>query len=102
MTLDWEWFLSYYNKSISDQEKDNLATSKLKASLLHRTLLKSKKDESGMVAYTCNPSYSGGKDQKVLKFEGSLCKKVCETQSQPIKAGHSGVCLSSQVCGKHK
>jgi hypothetical protein len=34
--------------------------------------------------------------------QGQPRQKVSETPSQPIKAGQSGACLTSQLCGKHK
>jgi hypothetical protein len=46
----------------------------------------------GVVAYTHNLSYSGGRDQE----DWSLRQKVHKTSSQPM-AGHSCVHLSSQA-----
>jgi hypothetical protein len=47
------------------------------------------------VAHTCNPSYSGGRDQKDA-VRGQCRQKVCETPSQSM-LGQGAVCLSSQL-----
>jgi hypothetical protein len=41
-----------------------------------------------MVAYTCNLTYLGGRDQEDWRFEGSLGKKLARTSHlQPVKTG---------------
>jgi hypothetical protein len=55
---------------------------------------------SRVVAYTSNPSYSGGRDWKDSGSRPAHTKSS-EIPSQPI-AGHGGTCLSSQLRGKYK
>jgi hypothetical protein len=47
-------------------------------------------------AYICNPSFLS--ESRDWEDHGSR-PKVVKIPSQPIKAGHSGVCLSSQLQG---
>jgi hypothetical protein len=54
------------------------------------------------VAYAYNVSYSGGRDWEDQSLE-PVGQKIMRlpSPSQPI-AGHSGACLSLQLCRKHK
>jgi hypothetical protein len=54
-----------------------------------------------MVAHACDPSYSGGRDQENHGSKLALAKSSWDPPptSQPLKAGHGGTCLSSQIHG---
>jgi hypothetical protein len=41
-------------------------------------------------------------EMRRITIQGQPGQKVSENPSQPIKAGHGGGCLSSQLCRKHK
>jgi hypothetical protein len=58
------------------------------------------KDKAGTMAQTCNPTYSGGKDQE----DHSLRPAQTKSSWDPISAntGHGGTHLSSSYGGKHK
>jgi hypothetical protein len=56
---------------------------------------------AGAVAYICNPNYLRGRDYEIM-VQGQTGQKVLQTPSQPIKAGHDGGSLLSQLLGKHK
>jgi hypothetical protein len=53
-----------------------------------------------MMAYACNPSYLGDRDQEDGDSRPSR-KKVRETTSQPIKSRCGDACLSSQLVWKN-
>jgi hypothetical protein len=44
-----------------------------------------KKMRLGVVVHTCNPSYSGGRDQEDHDLRPTSAKKLGGTPSQPIK-----------------
>jgi hypothetical protein len=61
--------------------------------------LKKSENKLDTVAHSCSPSYSGGGDGEALGW------RPLGAKGGPIlisKAGHAGVYLSSQLCGKQK
>jgi hypothetical protein len=42
-----------------------------------------------MVVHICNPSYAGGRDERIM-VESSLGKNVSETISSQLEGGHGG------------
>jgi hypothetical protein len=54
-----------------------------------------------MVVHACNPSYLGGRNEKIM-VQNQSGQIDLETTSQPIKAGHDGAHLSSQLHRKSK
>jgi hypothetical protein len=51
----------------------------------------------GAVAQAYNPSFLGGRNQRIMEL-GQQDQKVLGTPSQQIKAGHGGMPLSPQLC----
>jgi hypothetical protein len=61
--------------------------------------LQNRKNSQVLVAYTCNPSYWGGRDQEDRGFKPARAENVHETPFQSI-IRCNGMHLSSWLCGK--